>query len=58
VFELAGAHISAVQLVIILGSVLMMAGLSLLVFARVWHSPCVLRRRIPVAGLMGIDVIA
>ena len=57
VFELAGAHISAVQIVIILGSVLMMAGLSLLVFrTRLGIAMRATSENPQVAGLMGIDV--
>ncbi|HEX9452003.1 MAG TPA: branched-chain amino acid ABC transporter permease [Burkholderiales bacterium] len=57
VFEIAGAHISAVQIAIILGSFLMMAGLTLLVFrTRLGIAMRATSENPQVAGLMGINV--
>src|SRR5258708_17868326 len=57
VFELAGAHISAVQIAIILGSFLVMAGLTLVVFrTRLGVSILPTSDNPRVARLMGINV--
>ena len=57
VFEIAGAHISAVQIAIILGSLLMMGGLTLLVFrTRLGIAMRATSENPQVAGLMGINV--
>ena len=57
VFELAGAHISAVQIAIILGSLVMMAGLTLLVYGtRLGVAMRATSENPQIAGLMGINV--
>ncbi len=57
VFEFAGAHISAVQIAIILGSFLMMAGLTLLVHrTRLGIAMRATSENPQVAALMGINV--
>ena len=57
VFELAGAHISAVQIAIILGSLAMMAGLTLLVYGtRLGVAMRATSENPQIAGLMGINV--
>jgi branched-chain amino acid transport system permease protein len=57
VFELAGAQISAVQIAIILGSLAMMAGLTLLVYGtRLGVAMRATSENPQIAGLMGINV--
>jgi len=57
VYEIGGAHISAVQIVIIVGSLLMMAGLTLLVFrTRLGIAMRATSENPQIAGLMGINV--
>jgi len=57
VFEVAGAHISAVQIAIICGSLLLMGGLTLLVFhTRLGIAMRATSENPQVAGLMGINV--
>ena len=57
VFEIGGAHISAVQIGIILLSVLMMAGLTLLVYrTRLGVAMRATSENPQVAGLMGVNV--
>ena len=56
IFELAGAHISTVQIAIILGSVLMMAGLTVLVYrTRLGIAMRATSENPQIAGLMGIN---
>ncbi|HEX4984973.1 MAG TPA: branched-chain amino acid ABC transporter permease [Burkholderiales bacterium] len=57
VFEVGGAHISAVQIAIIAGSLLLMATLTLLVFrTRLGVAMRATSENPQVAGLMGVDV--
>jgi branched-chain amino acid transport system permease protein len=57
VFEIAGANVSAVQIGIMLGSVLMMAGLTLLVYrTRLGVAMRATSENPQVAGLMGINI--
>ncbi len=57
VFEIAGAHISAVQIVIILGSLALMGALTLLVFrTRLGIAMRATSENPQVAGLMGVNV--
>jgi branched-chain amino acid transport system permease protein len=57
VFVVGGAHITAVQIVIIFGSLLMMAGLTLLVYrTRLGIAMRATSENPQVAGLMGINV--
>ena len=57
VFEIAGAHISAIQIVIILGSLALMGALTLLVFrTRLGIAMRATSENPQVAGLMGVNV--
>jgi branched-chain amino acid transport system permease protein len=56
VFEIAGAHISSVQIAIILGSVLLMGGLTMLVYrTRLGMAMRATSESPQLAGLMGIN---
>jgi len=56
-FEVAGAHISAVQIAIILGSVALMTGLTLLVYkTRLGIAMRATSENVQVAGLMGVNI--
>jgi branched-chain amino acid transport system permease protein len=57
VFEIAGAHISAVQIAIIGGSVVLMAGLTFLVYrTRLGIAMRATSENVQVAGLMGVNI--
>ena len=57
VFEIGGAHISAVQIAIIGGSVVLMAGLTFLVYrTRLGIAMRATSENVQVAGLMGVNI--